>query len=299
MPGEAEQDEVVVAATSVDESDTDLDFESGFEGKPTESAPPAEEKPVEEVPPKEEGEPAAAPAAEPKHKLVTDEEWNALMAKADAVDSLRLESRRELDRAFGKVGGLERKLAELQAATPAGQAIEVSDEDVADLAEFPELAGGVLKALRKVVGKMKGTAPVQATAPVDKEQFAAIAQQSAVALQLEALEDEHAGWRELVGAPGSQNPYRLWLAKQSAEYQERLNSTNNALVIARSITRFKETSAAEAKAAAEKKAAEDAAALKKGERQKVLAAAATPRGAGGHAPAPSPDDEFESGFKSG
>lgn len=303
MPGEVTQgnEEVVVNEAQQIEAQIDADFSSGFDDTPTGATSPAKEEPAPKAEESKEAPPTeAAPPAEPEYRQVTKAEWEDLMAKAATIDQMRADYPRKLDTAFGKVGGLERKIAELQAATPAGYAVDVTDDIVAEMAaEFPELAKGTLSAFKAFAGKLKGTAPAHAAAAaVDPAQIAGMVKGQIAAEQEALIEDEHPQFRALIGAPGSDSPYRQWLAKQSAEEQQRLSSTYSAAVISRSITRFKEAQAAEQAAAEAKRKADESAAQASRDRQGRFAAAATPKGAGGHAPGPTEDDEFQQGFKS-
>lgn len=286
---------------ATEEQDQD-EFDSGFSSEPTET--PADAKKDEEPAPAEEKPAEPAPAVE--YRQVTKAEWDELTARAAAIDQIKVDHAKKLDTAFGKVGGLERKLQELQQATPAGEAVEVTDDDVAELAaEFPELGGLVLKSLQKVAGKLKGTRTASAES-LNPEKLEALVSTRVIELQAEELEDQYSNWREIVGKPDDKdNEYRKWLATQSAEYQQRVGSTYSAGVIARSIAKFQEHAAA-AKAereradnaaaaeAAKKRAAEDAA----NKRRERLDSAAQPKGAGGHQPDPTEDD-FDAGFRSG
>lgn len=286
------------------------EFESGFtDDAPTEVIPPAAEDEAAKAAVKEAADKvaadAAALAAQPKYRQVTEDEWTKISAKAGEIDQIRADHRKELDKAFGKVGGLERTIATIQAATPAGYAVDVTDEIVADLAkEFPELGGLTLKAFKTFAGKLKGTAPVAAAAPAapDPAVIEATVQTRLIALQSEELEDARPNWRSITGTPESKTPYRLWLAAQPAEYQAKLASTNSATVIARSLDKFEAAAAValkEAAAAAEKTAAETAKKAAADKRRGVLAAAVAPKGSTGHAPGATAEDEFDQGFKEG
>lgn len=61
----------------------------------------------------------------------------------------------------------------------------------------------------------------------------------AIRLETERLDFKIPNWRAIVGAKDSNNPYRQWLAKQSAEYQAEMNLTNSDEVIYRSIAKFR------------------------------------------------------------
>jgi hypothetical protein len=290
-------EEVVVLDDAAAEALADAEFDSGFTDAPTEVTPPVvKEEAAEAVV----VEPAVV-VPEVKFRQITEAEYTALMAASTQIEQIRADQARIRDTAAGKIGGLERTLATLQAATPAGTTVEITDDMFADLKkEYPELGDLVLKGMRNVAGKLKGTAP--AVAP-DPTQIDTTLTNRLVALQIEGLDDERPNWREVTGPVNSNTPYRQWLAKQPAEYQAKLGSTNSAAIISRSITKFETDAAAEKTAAdAVTAAAEKAAAaklVKKPTRQQVLEAAATPRGAGGHTPAVAAEDDFAAGFKNG
>lgn len=296
MPQEVTEDEVVVdPAIAANAAAEEAEFESGFADTPTEKTPPAEDDTEEE--------PVATPAAPepPKYRQVTEAEWQSVQEASTLIAQIKADNTAGLDKAFGKVGGLERALKELQSATPQGHTVEITDDIVAELQEeFPEIGGLVLKSFKALAAKLKGTAPAAAVDPQELEAKATTAAEARLrALQIEALEEDHPNWNVIVGAPtDTDNPYRKWLATQPAEYQARLNSTVSAVVIGRSITKF-ETAAKAAADAAALAAAEAAKKAKPSTRQQRLEEAAVVKGAGGNAPGPTDDDQFEAGFKSG
>ena len=306
MTEEVKKDEEVVIDPLVDDLSTDEDFEAGFTGQvtePKEAAAAETETPAAEVVP------------EVKYRQVTEAEWADIQARSTEIDKIKADHRKEWDKAFGKLGGVERTLAALQAATPAGYTVEGTDDIVDGLRKdgFTELADLTLKSFKAFAGKLKGTAPAPAAA-LDPKVIEATVTQRLVDLQLEALEDEHADWRDVVGAKDSDNDYRKWLASQPADYKQRLESTNSAAIISRSISKFQTEHAAKVAAdkeaadkaaleaanspAAKKKAAEEAAAKAAAARKQRIEAAVTPKGSGGHATQET-EDPFEEGFKSG
>lgn len=281
--------------------ENDDDFNAGFEAVaeqvPTET-PVLEQKTVEnqEPAPVEKTPEPEAPA--PKLAKITEDQFQDLLKKAESFDSLKAQQ----DKVFGKLGGIERVLAQLQAETPEGEAIEVTTEDFEDLArEFPEIAESTLKGLTKVLGKLKGTGG-KSTA-INQEQIAQLVQER-VAPVLESVEERvtsavetkllsraHPDWREVVGVKNPETgeipdtEFRQWLNKQPEEYQSQIGSTWDADLISGAIDKFKES----------KKVVDPAPA--KNARREILNAAATPKGSGGQPPAPSEDDDFNAGFK--
>ena len=230
----------------------DLQFEAGFD-----DLPPTPPVPVE--------------IAGPKYAQVTEEDYKKFQTNADGLAEMRAAYQKQFDTAFGKLGGVERTLTQLTANGPSA---ELTDDVVSDMAEdFPELAALQLKSFQKFAQTLRtGGAPVN---PIDIDEKV---QARVVALETEALEDAHPQWRDLVGAPGSDTAYRQWLVKQDAGYQQKLNNTNSASVIARSIDRFK------------------AGAPKPSTRQAVMRDAVTPKGDGRSPATADSDDDFNAGF---
>src|SRR3990167_5416575 len=85
--------------------ESDEEFESGFEDKPTAEAKlPAEEAPSEKTDATlEKSEAVDAPAEVTYHQL-TDAQWQDLQALSTQVETIRAYSTRRIDQAFGKVG---------------------------------------------------------------------------------------------------------------------------------------------------------------------------------------------------
>ena len=135
-----------VVDTSADDAAAQAAFDAEVGGAPTVTPEP---QPAEEV------KPEVKPEPEPviEYAQITKAEYADLMAKASQVD-----------KAFGKIGGIERVLQQLQAP---GQ-VEVNDEDYAALtAEYPELAKTLIEGQKKALSRIKGSASVDPAA-VDK-----------------------------------------------------------------------------------------------------------------------------------
>lgn len=228
----------------------DLQFEKGFDNSiPT---PPA---PVEDT--------------GPKYVQVTEDDYKKFQSNADSISEMRTAYQKQFDTAFGKLGGVERTLTQL---TATGPAVDLTDDVVSDLAEdFPELAAMQLKSFQKFAQTLR-TNPANPV-DIDEKVHARV-----VALETEALEDAHPQWRDLVGAPDSKTDYRQWLSKQPSEYQQKLNATNSASVIARSIDKFRSGTP------------------KPSVRQTLMRDAITPKGDGRRSEPSDADDDFNAGF---
>lgn len=135
--------------TSANDAAAQAAFDAEVGGAPTVTPEP---KTAEEVKPEVKPEPEPEAKEEPavEYAQITKAELADLMAKAGQVD-----------KAFGKIGGIERVLQQLQAP---GQ-VEVNEEDYAALtAEFPELAKTLIEAQKKTLSRIKGSASVDPAA---------------------------------------------------------------------------------------------------------------------------------------
>lgn len=270
----------------------EADFEAGFSGtevKATET-PANTETPAagkEQQAEQSEQQQVATPS-EPETVQITREQFEKLTKAADMVDSLS----KGQDKVFGKLGAFEQMLANLQANTPSGQQIEVSEADFEELAkEFPDLAALQIKGLNKVLGKMRGTGgqsvdPKQIETVVQERIAQAVGEQRANMID-EVLSDRHADWKEL----RDNNPadYQEWLASLPEADRNAYKSSNNPFFVAKKLDEFK---AYRAKRAAPGKTETPVTATRK----EIIQAAVAPRGTGGQPPAKTGDDDFEAGF---
>lgn len=248
VPATPETD-AAVELTDAEQAEVDAQFKDGF-GDPEQSTPPApaegENKPAAAA-----AEPAVTPPA-PKYVQVTEDELKELKSGAATIAEIKA----TLDgKVFGRIGGLERTLKELQASTPSGEAITLTVEDFEEMKEdFPQLAEMTVKGMNRLLGKLRGTAkPAAETGapagePVDIEKR--LKDQLVVAEHNTAqniLSLRHENWREVVGLSDDgkevQTPYRDWLAKQPVEYQTSVGNSWDPLVIAKSIDKFKAATA--------------------------------------------------------
>lgn len=245
-------EEQIESVTATDEDvispEESAAFESGFSGAtetPTETTPPAAQ--TTETP-----EPVVAAPVASAMVQVTEAQYNDLLAKVNTVDDLKGSIEKLRGDAFGKVGGLERTLKQIQEATPVGQAIEVKAEDLAELEkEFPGLNLGpsLAKDLTRVLSKFKGTGavtpgltPEQITAQFETERARIATQFEEERKQrvAERVGDRHEDWREVIGAPDSQTEFRTWLKGLGAEKEQEFLSSWDPRLITTTLTTFKE-----------------------------------------------------------
>ena len=284
-----------------DDKQAQLAFDSGF----ADTTPPAKVTPVVEAAPKVEPKPevktepkvvAKVEPPKPEYVRLTKEQF----ARLDSAANMTADFGKRLDTALGTVGNMKQIITKLQSDTPIGAAVKLPDDVVSEMEkDFPELAGHLKSSLEKALKGIRGTAPAGAVLDPEetKKQIQAASEALITKLEIEALEDAYPDWRDIVGAVDSQgkfnpaNPFRVWLGKQSAEYQHRLNSTNSNVIITRAIDKFKADTAKTA--VPPKVSPKDAA------RRVVIQAAQQPRGDGGQPPPRNTEvDAFNEGFNS-
>ena len=285
----------------VDDTQSDKDFDEGFTTSvvlPVTAAPAADAPaPVIDAPAPVVKEPvvdAAPPAAEPEYVKITKEQFASLEAAAAKVGDFD----KKFDKAFGTVGGMQDIIKQLQASTPKGEAVVMSDEMFADMAEdYPDLAAKLRLTFEKVLKGAKGTGT--ASGSVDPSMVTKLVQDGIKAREIETLESEYPDWRETVNAVPSKeqadpkHPFRMWLATQDPAYQAKVEGTHSAVVLMKAIDKFKDatkTPSPAPKATTPKEAA-----------RRAVIKAAIPLKGDGNPPPPSKsdDDQFEAGFKSG
>lgn len=307
MPDPKDDESVTVEMSELDEREAEAAFASGYEGTvvtSTEPPPPADATvtTVDQTDVPKTDVPKDAPVVEPSVSI-TESQFKDLLTKVNSVDEIKAAVEKLRGDAFGKVGGLERTLKQLQDATPAGHAIEVSAADLAELeSEFPGLNLGpsLAKGLTRILGKLRGTgAPVVGITPEELHaQLNARAQQDAEFREeerkrqaAERLTDLHEDWQQVVGPVNSQTEFRAWLKGQGAEQETAFLNSWDPRFIAKTLTTFKSTKRAPS-------LAPKPAASGKDLRTQRLAEAVPAKG-GGMAPAKSKVNEEELAFEAG
>lgn len=273
---------------TVDTDAEDADFDSGFTNAPTATPEPVtlENDDPPAVAPTPEPEPAAtaepAPLPAPEYVQITKDQFDTLMRQAGEVDNLKALPQ-QVDKAFGKIGNVERFLKEFQA----GGNVEVSDEDFAEMREqYPELAEFQMKGLKRVLSKIKGSG---AAAP-DAAAIEKIVSERLPELRQEtiniALDAVLPAWDEEVKT----DAFAKWLEQQPDDVKalELSPKPRDAARLLSKFAQFKATPPAQPASPAPPAVSRRAAAV---------AAAVTPRSSGAAAPAaPTEDDEFNAGF---
>lgn len=307
----------LVEMTAEELAEAEKAMEAGFLGvdyeEPTGDTPPAaQDSTIEDadkaasVPAENAGDAPAGetPPVEEELAKISAKQFQELVSKASTVDEIRSAVEKLRGDAFGKLGGLERTIRQLQDGTAAGEPIVVSAEDLAEVnAEYPDMGKTLAKDLTKILSKLKGTGAKGLSPETVMEQLNPLLQQRDEAvrkavkdevrqeLAIERLTERHENWREIVGPKGSNTEWRQWVAQQEPTYATEVLNSWNPTVVGKSIAKF-----LEAKAKASKTPATVAST-----RSARLAEATPAKGGSGaqHKPkALSPEEELEAGFQS-
>lgn len=267
----------------------DADLQAGFEDTPD----PAPKVETPETP-----EQTPETPAEPEYVQVTKADFTRLLAAAEAIEKLPSSLDQRFGSVFGKFGPLEEKLKTIQAGTPQGQKVEVTDEDMAELiAEYPEFGGLTKKVLNKVLSRITGTGKVdpnevKALIGGEFETFRGKTGEEKKSELRETMDALVEDWPKIIGLPDEKGvipdtPYRRWLATQPKEYQEKISSTWNPFTIRSSIRKFQ----------ADTKPKPKQPATSPTNQRERMASAVQPKGQGpGKAAGSSPEEELQAGF---
>lgn len=276
---EGQEQEVTSEVDAADSADTtaqdEAAFNAGFDDGEQTTTPDTTtvEAGAEPEPTPKEPEP-------PKLAQITEEQFQSLMKAASDVDEIRRDSKSKIDALSGHIGGLKQKLEQLQQGrskmTP-GQLKRVN-------AEFPELG----KLLEEDLGETFTGGSQIDPEEIDKKVQARVAEQ-VVPLQKTILHLYHRDWNEVV----TSKDFMDWQKTLPADEEQKFLASNDGAYIAGVITSFKDFKAKQATPTQTPPKPDGA------NRQRLLAAAAQPKGTGGHATGPTAEDEFMAGFTSG
>ena len=204
--------------------------------------------------------PAAQTPDKPKRARISHEEWEktrTLLNDAKAMIGKVAGFESQIARLAGTVGTVQKAIqeaaAQAQAQTPYGLSIELTDEDFKDLAaDYPELAKVNRAVLQNIFNRaqIKGTgtaaepakteqppadAPKAAPPALTREDVAEVLRQEKAKEASDKFIAAYPNWREIVGAPDTDGgpmkesgaAFHAWLKAQPAEYQKRINSTED------------------------------------------------------------------------
>lgn len=251
--------------------DEEAAFAAGFDDDTT--ATPTE-TPAEQQDTDTQQQAGAAPAepAAPEYVQLTKAERDELMG-------LRDQAQRQFGTAFGKIGGIERTLQQLNS----GAQVEISQEDIDALKDdFPPLAAALEK-VRNLRALPGGGVDQEQIANLVAERVSAVEQK----FELRLLSKDHPDWKQIDADPA----FAQWVAAQPDEFKQTLaqaSQSYDSSVVSSAMTMFKQS-----RRTAPSNTGTDPASA----RRSRMSAAVTPRGTGGTAAGDS-TDPFLSGFNS-
>ena len=254
--------------THEQQAQADADFAAGFDddttATPTET-PAAQQDGAGQG---DNGEPAQAEPA-PEYVQLTKAERDELMG-------LRDQAQKQFGTAFGKIGGIERRLQELNT----GAQVEISQEDIDALKDdFPPMAAALEK-VRNLRALPGGLDPDKLDSMV-AERVSKLEQK----LELRLLAKDHPDWKQIDADPA----FAAWVASQPDEFKQGLAQASQAYdsaVVSEAMTKFKQS-----RRTAPANTGSDPASA----RRSRMSAAVTPRGVGGNA-TPNATDDLMAGF---
>lgn len=245
-----------------DQDINDDDLMAGFDDAPTETPEPTEAA-QDETP----AAPAPAEHAPIKFAQIPEDEYLSLKASAAKITEIEARTQQQLDKAFGKIGGVERLVQESRTSSGG-----LTKEDVDQFrGDFPELAG--------VLDKMVG--PTRSNTDEVKPALAELEKKFETRLVTRA----HRDWQEIAKS----DDFKAWTATKPDGFRQHLATSWDADFLIDTLTEFKET----------RKAPAAPAPAKGSTRKDVLASAIQPRGNVGHQQGANDDDEFMAGFQTG
>lgn len=275
----------------------DADFDSGF-SEPSQALTETPDTAAEgAAAPAETAQPdqAAAPSVPAPNRKFTQAQIDEILKKAASIDEVRSEYQKKFDTMAGTMGSMKQMLDRLQSTTGQGAGISLNKEDFKEMIDegYPDLAEMQVKAMNRAFDRLKasGAAPngasTEQVAEIIKQQLGTQATSMSTSLReqitqeiaLDHLAEQHSDYKEVLNSADFQkwsgeNKIKERKDRAGVAFEESLNAN----FIGKILSDFK---------ASQKQAAT---------RTNRLAAAVTPRGAGGFTPGPDEDDEFNAGF---
>lgn len=233
-------EEVVVVQSEADRAAEAAEMASLMAGY-NNTAVRAEEAPAEvvEVPPAapEEVDPVIEQQTQTPAAPSLADELAALKAKVKSMGGDDPEAVRKL---HGEIGSINRTLKQLTDAQPKPEPVKdeltTAMEDAEAIAtEFPEIAGPLVKAMKKL-NEARAQAPAPQADDIDTR-VATTVTKLRERDAIEALAEEHPDFETVRQTP----EFRAWEATKTPEYQERINNTWNPAVVSRALTEFKDS----------------------------------------------------------
>jgi hypothetical protein len=239
---------------------------------------------------------------EPPLATLTEAQLNDIVSKANSVGEVRAAIEKLRGDAFGKLGGLERLLKQLQESSSPGEIAELKPEDLEELRAdgYVDLSANLVKGLNRALARAKKPVTVAPVAPAPafdpstlqplmEDLRKQVKQEVTQETEARLLSRQHKDWAEVIGPKDSATPFRAWLKGKGTAYETQILSSWDSSEIADALDTFKTEAAARTKA------------VPRGQdsRSQRLAEAVPPRGGASAPPKPrakTPEEEFADGF---
>lgn len=257
-------------------------FAAGFEDTPTPQEAPAQTQAEGAT---EGGAPEVRPEPEPEFVQITKAELEQLKEAAAAVAEIRSAHQTSIDKAFGKIGELQRTLTER------GGRLAIKKESMDALREDFPLLAGIFEQIAESSGAEADPAQVD---KIVQERVAAAQVEIERRLERKRLLSMHKDADEVFAA----EDWKAYFEGLPADKAGTADDWWDADFVAGHLTAFKAQREATEAAAKAAKEATDRAAAEAAERKSRMSAAVTPRGGGG-VPVAAKNSDFAAGFAEG
>ena len=219
----------IAEAAGADPTTTDADDAPAVESQPTEAAGESvAHEAAEQSAGKESGEGSPdekeKPKAEDEDPVLLDglkrSELRRLLGNAADVETLK----RQIDKAHGHIGELNRRFQQTQAAAPRAAAAQELPPDLQQFeADYPEVAQYV-RALGITPQQRQETPPADVQQPAHADAQPAQAGPDPLAIEMVVMDRMHKGWREKLAT----QEFSMWLASQGDQVRQAYDTAQTA-----------------------------------------------------------------------
>lgn len=219
----------IAEAAGAEPTTTDADDALAVESQPTEAAGDSvEHEAAEQAAGKESGEgnpdQKEKPKAEDEDPVLLDglkrSELRRLLGNAADVETLK----RQIDKAHGHIGELNRRFQQTQAAAPRAAAAQELPPDLQQFeADYPEVAQYV-RALGITPQQRQEAPPADVQQPAHADAQPAQAGPDPLAIEMVVMDRMHKGWREKLAT----QEFSMWLASQGDQVRQAYDTAQTA-----------------------------------------------------------------------
>ena len=240
----------IAEAAGAEPTTTDADDALAVESQPTEAAGDSvEHEAAEQAAGNESGEgnpdQKEKPKAEDEDPVLLDglkrSELRRLLGNAADVETLK----RQIDKAHGHIGELNRRFQQTQAAAPRAAAAQELPPDLQQFeADYPEVAQYV-RALGITPQQRQEAPPADVQQPAHADAQPAQAGPDPLAIEMVVMDRMHKGWREKLAT----QEFSMWLASQGDQVRQAYDTAQTADAMASVLGQYDQWAGARAAAA--------------------------------------------------